>query len=70
MKLITEQVSDLSFVTEEIAGKKSLFVEGVFLQADVKNKNGRMYPKEILQYLPKFVLNILKLVTVLFYLVF
>lgn len=49
MKLITEQVNDLSFVTEEIAGKKSLFVEGVFLQSDVKNKNGRMYPKEILQ---------------------
>ena len=47
MKLITEQVNDLSFVTEEIAGKKSLFVEGVFLQSDVKNKNGRMYPKEI-----------------------
>ena len=48
-ELITEQVNDLSFVTEEIGGKKSLFVEGVFLQADVKNKNGRMYPKEILQ---------------------
>ena len=49
MKLITEQVNDLSFVTEEISGKKSLFVEGVFLQSDVKNKNGRMYPKKILQ---------------------
>jgi hypothetical protein len=33
MKLITEQVNDLSFVTEEIGGKKSLFVEGVFLPA-------------------------------------
>ena len=49
MKLITEQVCDLSFITEEIGGKKSLFIEGVFLQSDVKNKNGRMYPKEVLQ---------------------
>ena len=49
MKIITEQVCDLSFITEEIGGKKSLFIEGVFLQSDVKNKNGRMYPKEVLQ---------------------
>ena len=49
MKLITEQLDDLMFVTEETDGKKSLFIEGVFLQSDVKNKNGRMYPKDILQ---------------------
>ena len=49
MKLITEQLDDLTFVTEEENGKKSLFIEGVFLQSDVKNKNGRVYPKEILQ---------------------
>ena len=49
MTLITEQLDDLMFVTEETDGKKSLFIEGVFLQSDVKNKNGRMYPKDILQ---------------------
>ena len=49
MKLITEQLDDLMFVTEETDGKKSLFIEGVFLQSDVKNKNGRKYPKDILQ---------------------
>lgn len=49
MKLITEQVNDLSFIVEEADGKKQLFIEGVFLQSDVKNKNGRMYPKKILE---------------------
>ncbi len=49
MKLITEQVNDLSFIIEETDGKKQLFIEGVFLQSDVKNKNGRMYPKKILE---------------------
>tara|TARA_A100001037_G_scaffold289302_1_gene300908 strand:+ start:251 stop:901 length:651 start_codon:yes stop_codon:yes gene_type:complete len=49
MKLITEQIHDLDFIIEESNGKKSLFIEGVFLQSDVKNKNGRTYPKEILQ---------------------
>ena len=49
MKLITEQLDDLTFVTEETDGEKSLFIEGVFLQSDVKNKNGRVYPKDILQ---------------------
>tara|TARA_Y100000593_G_scaffold94347_1_gene192980 strand:- start:2737 stop:3387 length:651 start_codon:yes stop_codon:yes gene_type:complete len=49
MKLITEQLDDLTLIVEETDGKKSLFIEGVFLQSDVKNKNGRMYPKEILE---------------------
>jgi len=49
VKLITEQVNDLSFIIEETDGKKQLFIEGVFLQSDVKNKNGRMYPKKILE---------------------
>ena len=48
MKLITETVEQLQFITEEKGGKKELFIEGVFLQSDVKNKNGRFYPKTIL----------------------
>lgn len=50
MKLIKELNEDLQFIVEESSdnGKKSLFIEGVFLQADLKNKNGRRYPKEIM----------------------
>ena len=50
MKLIKELNEDLRFIVEESSdnGKKSLFIEGVFLQADLKNRNGRMYPKEIM----------------------
>jgi hypothetical protein len=50
MKLIKELNEDLQFIVEESSdnGKKSLFIEGVFLQADLKNRNGRMYPKEIM----------------------
>jgi hypothetical protein len=50
MKLIKELNEDLQFIIEESSenGKKSLFIEGVFLQANLKNRNGRMYPKEIM----------------------
>jgi hypothetical protein len=50
MKLIKELNEDLQFIVEESNenGKKSLFIEGVFLQANLKNRNGRMYPKEIM----------------------
>ena len=50
MKLIKELNEDLQFIVEESSDsdKKSLFIEGVFLQADLKNRNGRMYPKEIM----------------------
>jgi len=49
MKLITENVEQLQFITEERGGKKEQYIEGVFLQSDVKNKNGRFYPKTILE---------------------
>ena len=50
MKLITEVVEDVDiFELEEEDGKKTLHLEGVFLQSQVKNRNGRVYPKEILQ---------------------
>lgn len=51
MKLLVETTSDLK-ITEEIldekSGKKNLYIEGVTLQGEVKNKNGRVYPKSIL----------------------
>lgn len=50
MKLITELVEDLDIVTEaDSNGKESLFIEGIFLQAEQKNRNGRVYPLEILE---------------------
>lgn len=49
MKLIREDVQDVKFIVEEKVGKKKdYFIEGIFLQADIKNKNGRMYPSEIM----------------------
>ena len=50
MKLIAEYIeSDLNVITEKVNGKKNLVIEGVFMQADSKNRNGRVYPKEILE---------------------
>jgi hypothetical protein len=50
MKLICELVEDFKIITEEKEnGKKNYYIEGVFLQAEIKNRNGRMYPKEMLQ---------------------
>jgi hypothetical protein len=48
MKLITEELESVKFITEEKAGKKNLYIEGIFLQADIKNRNGRCYPMETL----------------------
>lgn len=48
MKLITETIEDIKVITEEKGGRKNLYIEGVFLQADLKNRNGRMYPMETL----------------------
>lgn len=47
MKLITETINARPLITEE-AGVKSYFIEGPFLQAEIKNKNGRVYPLELL----------------------
>ena len=49
MKLITEEINKVEFVVEEHQGKKSLFIEGVFLQGNQKNRNGRVYEKNILE---------------------
>ena len=49
MKLITEQAVQSEFLIEEIDGKKNYKIRGIFLQSDIKNRNGRVYPKEILE---------------------
>ena len=60
MKLITEEVSKVKFITEGKGAKKKMYIEGVFLQGDIKNRNGRMYPvatltREVNRYNESFV---------------
>ena len=49
MKLITEEIESVDFIVENKGGKKQLYIEGVFLQADMKNRNGRVYPMATLR---------------------
>ena len=49
MKLIREEIESVDFLVEERNGKKSMYIEGVFLQGDIKNRNGRIYPMETLR---------------------
>lgn len=60
MKLIREDINDTNIIVEEKDGKKTLFIEGIFLQSALKNRNGRMYPesvmdKEVARYLKECV---------------
>ena len=60
MKLITEEVSRVKFIVEGKGAKKKMYIEGVFLQGEIKNRNGRMYPidtlsKEVNRYNESFV---------------
>ena len=60
MKLITEEISSVKFITEGKGAKKKMYIEGVFLQGDIKNRNGRMYPvntlaREVGRYNESFV---------------
>ena len=60
MKLITEEVSRVKFIVEGKGAKKKMYIEGVFLQGEIKNRNGRMYPistlaKEVDRYNESFV---------------
>ena len=48
MKLITEEIDQVEVIVEERNGKKNLFIEGIFLQGEIKNRNGRMYPMQTL----------------------
>jgi len=49
MKLIREEIESVEFLVEQKNGKKSMYIEGVFLQADMQNRNGRMYPIAVLR---------------------
>ena len=49
MKLITEEIEQCKILVEEKEGKKHMYIEGVFLQGNLKNRNNRMYPVEILE---------------------
>ena len=49
MKLIREEIETVDFIVEERNGKKNMFIEGIFLQGDLKNRNGRVYPMETLR---------------------
>ena len=60
MKLITEEVSRVKFIVEGKGAKKKMYIEGVFLQGEIKNRNGRMYPlqtlaKEVGRYNESFI---------------
>ena len=50
MKLITEHLeSELSYLTEEKNGKKNTVIEGIFMTAEEKNRNGRVYPRAVME---------------------
>ena len=49
MKLITETIENVQVITEGKGDDKKLYIEGVFLQSEIKNRNGRMYPFSVLQ---------------------
>ena len=60
MKLITEEVSQVEFIVEGKGADKKMFIEGIFLQGEIKNRNGRMYPittlaREVDRYNENFV---------------
>src|SRR5210317_2322183 len=60
MKLIREEIEQVEVIVEERNGKKNLYIEGIFLQGDMKNRNGRMYPcstleKEVGRYNEAFI---------------
>ena len=60
MKLITETIEKIEVLTEEKNGKKDYKIRGVFMQADIKNRNGRIYPvetlaKEVKRYTNEFI---------------
>ena len=62
MKLITEEVARVKFIVEGKGSQKKMYIEGVFLQGEIKNRNGRMYPiqtlaKEVNRYNESFVKN-------------
>ena len=60
MKLITETIENIEVLPEERNGKKDYKIKGIFMQADIKNRNGRIYPvgtlaKEVKRYNEQFI---------------
>lgn len=49
MKLITETIENVQVITEGTGDKKKLYIEGVFLQSELRNRNGRVYPFSVLE---------------------
>ena len=49
MKLISDEISQAEYLVEETNGKKNYKIKGIFLQSDIKNRNGRIYENDILQ---------------------
>lgn len=49
MKLIAEEINDVEYIVEEKDGEKQMKIRGIFMQADIKNRNGRVYPMQVLQ---------------------
>ncbi len=68
MKLITETIENVEVITEGKGADKKLYIEGVFLQSELKNRNGRMYPfsvleKEVNRYNEEYVKTLVLLVS-------
>jgi hypothetical protein len=61
MKLITELTEDVKYIKENVGnGEKTYFIEGIFMQSETKNRNGRIYPqntllKECKRYITEYV---------------
>ena len=60
MKLIREEIEKVEVLTENVNGKKNLFIKGVFLQAEQVNRNGRIYrmpvmEREVNRYMENYV---------------
>ena len=49
MKLIAEEINDIEYIVEEKDGEKEMKIRGIFMQADIKNRNGRVYPMDVLK---------------------
>ena len=67
MKLISETLEDVKFLKEEDEKGKTYKIKGIFMQGDIKNRNGRVYPTEVLEkeikrYDDKFIKNNLSLI--------
>ena len=58
MKLITEEINKVEFIVEENDGKKSMFIEGVFLQTEQPNRNNRVYKRSVMECTAIFKINI------------